>query len=100
MALILAWIVGFLFPPLAILLLPNECERDKVGDFLVALVLSLLLIVLGWLYVFPKISACETIVQSHQVAAQPVIPQATPTAQTVGAAAGTNGKVIVVNVKG
>lgn len=100
---ILAWILGFIFPPLAILLLPNECERDKIGDFVIALILTFLLIVFGWLYVFPKISACETIIQSHSTALSPAIPQTVPvqtTGQSVGAATGGSGQVIVVNVKG
>ncbi len=47
MTLILAWIVGFFLPPLTILLLPRECEKDKVVDFVIALVLTILYLIPG-----------------------------------------------------
>ncbi len=90
MALLAAWILMFLLPPLAVLVLPDKCVPDKGTAFLVALLLSLIFVPLAWLYEAPMISSCEAKLSQPKAVAV-VTPTTTES---------TSGKVVVVTVKG
>ncbi|UXD22745.1 hypothetical protein IPA_07880 [Ignicoccus pacificus DSM 13166] len=88
--LLVAWILAFLLPPLAIFALPDKCVPNKGEAAVVAFILMLIFFPLAWLYVFPKVSTCETMLSAQQATTKVVIPQ--------GTEKGQEGKVIVINV--